>query len=408
VGGTEGPKERSRRRMAILGGGPVGLACLARARSEGWDARLFERGRIGENVRIWGHVRMFSPLNMNMLEPAAVERLSESEEATLLTGVEYVERCLEPLARQPELAPRIHSETEVVAISRDRLRKGDQIATGERGRQPFRLLLESPTGERMEEADVVVDATGTTRTHNWLGGGGIPAVGERQAEELVDHVLPDILGRERQRFRGRHTLVVGAGHSAATALIWLERLAREDPETRATWVTRSASSRPVTEIVEDVLVERARVSLFANDAAQHSGPWLTRIAGSVIVEVRREEDGVSAAVAAEETTRWIRAHRVLALVGYRPDLDLTRELQAQTCWATEGTYPLAAALLAREGQGGGDCLSAGNLGSHTLRHPEAGLFTLGAKSYGRNPNFLIRTGLEQVHALFELLHTRAA
>ena len=131
------------RRMAILGGGPVGLASLLRARAEGWDATLYERGRIGENVRGWGHVRMFSPLEMNRLEPDSASqnwgKTGESE--ALLTGAEYVERCLEPLVRRPELAARVRTETEVVAVSRDDLRKADEIATPGRAHRPFRLLL---------------------------------------------------------------------------------------------------------------------------------------------------------------------------------------------------------------------------------------------------------------------------
>ena len=49
-------------------------------------------------------------------------------------------------------------------------------------------------------------------------------------------------------------------------------------------------------------------------------------------------------------------------------------------------------------------LEAGrDLDASTLRHPEPGFFTLGAKSYGRNPAFLLRSGFRQVEELFTLL-----
>jgi len=86
--------------------------------------------------------------------------------------------------------------------------------------------------------------------------------------------------------------------------------------------------------------------------------------------------------------------------GFRPDWSLDRELHIQTCWATEGTYPLAASLL---GEAGGDCLAVPAFGAEALRHPEPNFFTLGAKSYGRTPNFLISTGLQQIHSVLNSL-----
>ena len=83
---------------------------------------------------------------------------------------------------------------------------------------------------------------------------------------------------------------------------------------------------------------------------------------------------------------------------------MTRELQVQTCWATEGTYPLAASLL---GEAGADCLTTPAFGAETLLHPEPGFFTLGMKSYGRAPNFLLRTGYEQVASVFDWLERKA-
>ena len=393
----------------ILGAGPIGLESLLRALADGWDAKLYERGRIGENVRAWGHVRMFSPLAMNLSEAGTPHPAAELAPDTLLTGAEYVERCLEPLAARVPAAAAIFTGTEAVAISRGGWRKGVGIARPERGLRPFRLLLRRSGREWVEEADVVLDATGTFGTHNWLGPGGIPAVGERAVEAEIDYRVPDILGAERAGFSGSRILVVGAGHSAATAILWLAELAREDPQTRVTWVTASAAERPVVEVAGDPLAERGRVAAFANAAGRNGATWLSRLAASSVVEVRREGRGLAAAVVGGGSPRWIAADRLLALVGYRPDLELTRELQVQTCWATEGTYPLAAALLTREADAASDCLRAGaGLGSSTLAHPEPDFFTVGAKSYGRNPNFLIRAGLEQLEDLFSVLRSRVA
>lgn len=55
---------------------------------------------------------------------------------------------------------------------------------------------------------------------------------------FVDHALPDVLGADRDRYQGKHTLVVGAGHSAATTLLALAEL----PDTPITWAIRAGSA----------------------------------------------------------------------------------------------------------------------------------------------------------------------
>jgi hypothetical protein len=66
---------------------------------------------------------------------------------------------------------------------------------------------------------------------------------------------------------------------------------------------------------------------------------------------------------------------------------------------------LSAALLAAGG-GGGNCLAVPPLEAATLKNPEPGFFILGSKSYGKGFNFLLKTGLEQIHDAFTLLTGR--
>jgi hypothetical protein len=53
--------------------------------------------------------------------------------------------------------------------------------------------------------------------------------------------IPDILGTERARFEAKRPLVVGAGHGAANALLYLAELAKQLPGTRLMWSVRSAA-----------------------------------------------------------------------------------------------------------------------------------------------------------------------
>jgi hypothetical protein len=78
-----------------------------------------------------------------------------------------------------------------------------------------------------------------------LGHSGLPAPGEQEAAPYLTGPLPDVLNRDRDRFAGRHTLVVGMGHSAANTLLALAELAENEPGTRITWAMPDAAE-PVT------------------------------------------------------------------------------------------------------------------------------------------------------------------
>ena len=76
--------------------------------------------------------------------------------------------------------------------------------------------------------------------------------------------------------------------------------------------------------------------------------------------------------------------------------------------ATRFTEEKVARLAALLGETGGDCLAVRSFGAESLVHPEPGYFTLGMKSYGRTPDFLIRTGLEQIASLLDWLAQKPA
>ena len=93
---------------------------------------------------------------------------------------------------------------------------------------------------------------------------------------------------------------------------------------------------------------------------------------------------------------------MLALNGGVGDFSIYRQLQVHECYATAAPMKLSAALL---GAAGGDCLEQTGHGAETLTNPEPGFFILGAKSYGRNSQFLMRIGWEQVDDVFGSLIT---
>jgi 2-polyprenyl-6-methoxyphenol hydroxylase-like FAD-dependent oxidoreductase len=48
--------------IAVIGGGPVGLAAAAHLLARKLPVKLYEAGAVvGANIRDWGHVRVFTP-----------------------------------------------------------------------------------------------------------------------------------------------------------------------------------------------------------------------------------------------------------------------------------------------------------------------------------------------------------
>jgi hypothetical protein len=428
-------------KIAILGAGPIGLEAALYARFLGYDVAVFEAGEVAASVRRWAHVRMFTPFGMNR-SPLGLAALRAQNDAyqppgddELLTGREWVERYLAPLSQTDLLADHIHTQTDVLAVGKEELLKSDLLGSadatgdgGDRGDWSFRLLVRNAEGqERFELADAVLDCSGVFGQANFVGHGGIPAIGELANQHLIDTRLPHILGHDRQHFAGKHTLLVGGGYSAATNAVALARLAREVRGTRVTWITRregpAGAGGPIEVIPGDRLPERLALARQANEltkvglagaSPQSSNGSEQTTAGSVaywpstVVE-RIEGRVISAADHAftvELSGRYAGKYsfdRILANTGFQPSRWLIEEVQIHRCYATDGPMKLAAALC---GQAGGDCLDQTSHGAKALLNPEPNYYILGAKSYGRRSNFLLSVGLDQIREVFTIIGDR--
>jgi thioredoxin reductase len=399
-------------RIAILGAGPIGLEAALYARTLGLAVTVYERGRVGEHLQRWGHVRLFSPFGMNAtpLGRAAVQAVRGRDalpaDGDLLTGREYVARYLEPLAQAELLKGCLRLNTTVLHVGRRSFLKEDDPGDSRRAKSPFRLLVkEGSNPERAEEADVVLDCTGTYGQHRWLGAGGIPAVGETAAEPFIAYGLEDVCGERRNYYAGKNVLVVGGGYSAATTVCALADLAEQHPDTWVIWLARSDRTWPLRRLAGDPLRERDRLALRANTLATRDEGNVEFHPQSLIeaVECSGRDQGfkVRGRIAGQPHT-W-EVERLIANVGYTPHRDLYRELQVHECYASLGPMKLAALL----GQGPEDCLKQAGHGPESLRLPEPNFFILGAKSYGRNSTFLLRIGFEQIKDVFTIITGKA-
>jgi hypothetical protein len=389
-------------RLAILGAGPIGLEAALAAARRGWPCTVYERAAaVGGHVRAWGHVRLFTPWSMNV-SPLARAALGEAapDGPGLPTGADLADRLLDPLAGLPAIAPMLRLGTEVVAVGRDGLLKHEAIGSPARAGRPFRLLVRDrhDGSERIERADVVIDATGTYGNPNALGDGGIPAPGEDGQAASIRRDLPD-LAREAPAWAGRRILLTGAGHSAQTAARALAELARHAPGTSVVWAVRNPAP-DWSSVDGDPLPERARLSAATRALAAGASPAVELQPGRVTEALWDGVDGRVAVLLRNGEMIEREFDRILALNGGVGDFAIYRQLHVAECYATCGPLNLAAALL---GEAGGDCLAQAGHGAETLRNPEPGFFILGAKSYGRDSRFLLGVGWQQVADVFGLL-----
>jgi hypothetical protein len=399
------------KQIAIIGGGPIGLEAALYARTLGHAVVVYERGDVAASVQSWGFVRLFSPWEMNTTSLGWNAIGATARSGTNPTGNELREDYLLPLAVSHRLDGVIRPHTTVVSVGKDDFHKSDAIGKPHRAGSPFRILVRDADGnERVDKADVVLDCSGTYTHHRWSGRGGIPAPGELALARAnrIHYALPDILGRDRARFRGRHTLVLGAGFSAASALLNLEQLYQQDPATRVSWATRRVG-QAMHAIHDDPLRERAKLVEFSIGLADHPPPWLQYLGNCVLEQISESGGQLAVTLRYNDTDLALVVGEMIALVGYAPDASIYEALQVHQCYATAGPMKISAALLGAAAGGGGDCMTAGGaIGPETLKNPEPNFFILGAKSFGTNSNFLLQTGHKQIRDAFRLIENDPA
>jgi NADPH-dependent 2,4-dienoyl-CoA reductase/sulfur reductase-like enzyme len=385
--------------VAILGAGPVGLAALAHLLDRGLPALVLEAGAtVGANFLSHGHVRLFSPWRFNV-DAAMAARLARTgwqapPPDELPLSREVVERVLQPFAALPEVASALHLNTRVTAVSREGF---DKVKTAGREHAPFVIHALQDGRPVTWKARAVIDATGTWSQPNPVGANGLPAEGEAAQAARIFYGIPDVLGAHRSRYAGRRTLVVGAGHSAANALLDLARLAREVPGTQIDWAVRSsAPARAFGGGSADALPARGQLGSELR-ALQERGE-LSFHAGLRITALHAPTDGrlvVEALDAAGAPVQIDGIDEIICATGQRPDLSLARELRLKLDpWleSTEALGPLIDPNLH-------SCGTVRPHGHRELSHPEPGFYTVGVKSYGRAPTFLLATGYEQARSV---------
>jgi thioredoxin reductase len=359
--------------IAVIGGGPVGLAAAAHLLARGLPVKLYEAGAtVAASLRHWGHVQIFTTWEQNV-DAQAVKLLERHgwrmpPGHVFPTAEELYRDYLRPLAATPEMAASVETGARVTEISRKAV---DKMLSAGRKARPFELRIGLADGAgRRDLARAVIDASGTWTQPNPLGANGLPADGEAELRERLAYGIPDVLHRHRAQYAGRRVAVVGAGHSAANVLIDLAQLAQAEPATAIIWVVRGnnlarvyggggADQLPARGELGwhlRALVEEGRIELVKGFAASA----VTRDAGGRLVLSADTEHG---------PRRLDPVDRIVVATGQRPDHTLTRELRLELDpWleATRALGPLIDPNLH-------SCGSVPPHGHRELSHPEPGL-----------------------------------
>ncbi len=241
--------------IAIIGGGPVGVEAGLYARFLGYDVWLFDSIKVGHRQLAWWDQPLpqaFGKVTSSLGLAALVAQGTAGElpaPDACLTYREYVEKYLLPVARTDLLYDSVQIQSPVLSISRT----GCDAATPaeQRAEQEFRLLIDSKQrGEYTQLVDIVIDCSGLSQSSGLASGGGI-AIGQRACQPSMQMGKVAVLGKHRDKFAGRHTLLFGRDQRACANAVELSRLAEQVEGTKLTWIIPKRLGEPEHPQLED-------------------------------------------------------------------------------------------------------------------------------------------------------------
>lgn len=421
--------------IAIVGAGPLGLEAALYGKFLGYKVTVLERGEVADNVADWQHVTMFTPFSMlhSSLARQAIETQDSAhgfpDNDDLISGATWRDTYLKPLAHSDLLRRSIQTHCEVISIARSRFRKQREIGSTRRLESAFTVVWRDGEGrETADEFDFVIDASGSYGNVSGLGPGGsrLPGEDHLRSQMTTESTLANRLFLKVPDFSAsldwdqQRVLVLGDGFSAATSI---QSLMDRSPS-QLIWLSDRAvgPEGPLPPLPNDPLPAREKLSLQVNGLAQQfrrqqleperTGVQFVSHSSLVALHWDPSSSEFQATVRTWQDVDWdavdegfeepddqeviIPVDRVIANIGYRPDLSITRELQVHLCYATEGPMALAKGLAA----GPQDCMATSASGSESIATTEPRFFVIGIKSYGRLSHFLYRTGLDQVRDVY--------
>ena len=389
--------------VAVIGAGPVGLAAAAHLIERGITPMVFEaRSDVAANMASFDHVKLFSPWQYN-LDAAAVRLLSSSgwqspDAEALPTARQIIDEYLKPLSQLPKMVDAIHFNHQVIAVARQ---QADKVKTSGRETQPYVVRTQTPQGIEEYLVSAVIDASGTWQNPNPMGSNGLPALGEVAMQSRISYGMPDILGAQQSRFANQSVLVLGSGHSALGNLLNLVQLVEVYPDTRVTWAVRGDGSQDQLKRIfgggdKDQLAARGKLGKSLQELLQ--AQRIRLVTGFRARAVLSQANG-QITLDGYDASQIEDVDQIIVSTGARPQWDMHRELRLSLDTLLECSAELSTLIDPNQHS----CGTVPPHGHKELAHPEANFYAIGAKSYGRAPNFLMATGYEQARSVVAAL-----
>ncbi|MGN6133422.1 MAG: hypothetical protein ACTHOU_02935 [Aureliella sp.] len=407
--------------VAVIGGGAIGIEAALYARFLGYYVLLIEGAKMAQSWREAGRAPMLepfgeaaSPLGLGALEAHRPDSTLPSQ-SDVLTGLEFAEKYLVPLARTDLLIDSVNVHSRVASVSRLEVRRETPGDIQDRADVEFRLAIHSKSrGWFTERADIVLDCSGLALPR-WLGPGGGLAVGEIEHADVIERQLidaPAAGGKQIAQLAGKRVLLFGTGRSALLNLLVLLEITRSNPETRITWLVtlEPGIAEPsqwldrirATGEVGQQLAARPEIQDALSGAISSVVPLaclgierITNSASGLEVRVQTTEDG----------TLDLQCDRIVSGAGHQPDWSHAEPLRVGRS-ATLDRPALESAGLA------GD--SAEQVGSGSIELGQSILtmephyYVLGSKSFAlAHDRFTLAQGHQQIRHAFALIGGRS-
>jgi hypothetical protein len=291
-------------------------------------------------VRQWGHVQLFSPWEYNIDQrggaPAGATGWNSPEPQQYPTGAELLERYLEPLATKDRTCRSIHTSSR---RHPDISRAGFDKLKTKAANRAVEIRYQNGQGPKVVKADAVIEASGTWHSPNPAGPNGLPAIGEAQAAARSPTACR-MSRKDRARYAGKTTAVLGAGHSAIGTLTDLARSRDRSAGDAAIWLLRGSDpAKAFGGGANDKLVARGELgaafaALVATDRIKVESEFR-------VSHIRDDGPRLSVATGTGNCCRQIVVDELIVATGFRPDLNFVRELRIQLDPAIECPVALA-------------------------------------------------------------------
>lgn len=175
----------------------------------------------------------------------------------------------------------------------------------------------------------------------------------------------------------------------------LAQLKREAPDTTIHWALRRPSLRRVLGGgANDRLQARGRLGTTVGQLVEAGA--VQAATGFHLDALRDTVDGL---VACDGERELPPVDEIVATTGFRPEFSMLSELRLDLDAGTQSPRALAPLIDPNLHS----CGTVRPHGADVLAHPDAGIYVVGMKSYGRAPTFLLLTGYEQVRSVVAMI-----